>query len=122
MSNVIANQFINPIIYTSAAVETVSLVTGASPVLYGAKLLGMVISNASVTSGWAQVFDGNAAPSAGAAPMLSVQVAAGAQNSLDCSVFNHLPVKKGIVVVLSSTLATYTAISSGLFITAAYVT
>ena len=115
------NMLINSNIYTSSAVETASLVTGSSPQQFGCKLLGFIGSNASTTNGWIQLFDGYAAPSSGSVPILSVQTGTGLQSSLDCSVFNCIDCKLGIVLVLSSTLATYTPISSGLFITAFWI-
>ena len=107
---------------TASTGETSSLVTGSSPIPFGAKLLGLIVSNVSGTAGWAQVFDGYATPSNSAVPLLNIQVASGAQNSLDCGVFNCLKVKNGIVVVLSSTINTYTPISSGLVTFAAFIT
>ena len=115
------NMLINSNVYTSSTVETASLVTGSSPQQFGCKLLGFISSNASGSSGWVQLFDGYAAPSSGSKPILSVQTGAGLQSSLDCSVFNCVDCKLGIVLVLSSTLATYTPISNGLFNTVFWI-
>lgn len=94
--------------------ETASLVSGNTEATRSCKLLGLVVSNTSGTSGWAQIFDGYAAPSSGSVPILNIQVQAGLQNSLDCSAFNCLTTVNGIVIVLSSTINSYTPITSGL--------
>ncbi len=107
--------------HTTSTGDGYSLVTGGAPLTYGAKLLGIIVSNVSGTAGWAQVFDGYAQPAGGAVPLLSIQVAAGSQNSLDCSVFNCVSVTKGIVITLSSTINTYTAINSGLVVFCAWI-
>ena len=115
-----ANQY-----HTTSTGETASVVTGSSPLPYGGKLLGLLVSNVSATAGWAQVFDGYAAPASGSVPILNIALAAsgspGSQNSLDCSVFNCIDVKQGIVIVLSSTINTYTAVSSGLVTFCAWI-
>ncbi len=114
---------------TQSTGETASLVSGSSPLLSGGKLLGLLVTNASGSAAWAQVFDGYAAPAGGSVPILNIGLAAGGsafvgagqQNSLDCSVFNCIDVKNGIVIVLSSTLNTYTAVSSGLVTFCAWI-
>jgi hypothetical protein len=122
MPFVTKNEFVNANQYsTQSTGETASLVSSSTPLPYGGKLLGLIVSNVSRTNGWAQVFDGYAAPSSGSVPILNIQVGAGLQNSLDCSVFNCLAVTTGIVVVLSSTINTYTPISSGLVCFAAWI-
>jgi len=116
MAYVVNGKFEVPSIYTSAALETVSLVTGSSPLLSGGKLLGFVATNASASTAYVQLFDGYAAPSGGSVPIVSILVQANSQVSFDASVFNCIPVKSGIVLALSSTLTTYTAVSSELFV------
>src|ERR1017187_1107720 len=116
MAYAVLNKFEFPSIYTSAALETTALVTGSSPITNGVKLLGFLATNNSAALAYVQVFDGYAAPSAGAAPIICVQVPAGSQQSFDASVFNCVPMKVGIVIVLSSTLTTYTAVASQLYI------
>ena len=108
--------FYEPSIYTSAAAETVALVTGASAVLNGAKLLGFVAHNTSSSTAYVQVFDAYAAPPPSAVPIASIQVMASSMTSFDAGVFNYIPMKYGIVIALSSTLATYTAVTTHLFV------
>ena len=113
--------FTEPNLYSSGAAETVSLVTGSSPLAFGAKLLKLIADSSSSSASWVQVFDGYAAPSSGAVPMLSLRLAANAQAVFDVGAANSLPVSSGIVVALSSTGPTYTAVSNHLFLTAMWI-
>jgi hypothetical protein len=108
-------------IYSSSAAETVSLVSGSVQESVGAKLLGFIADNVTGSAGWVQVFDGYGSPTAGEVPICRVQVAANSECSFDPGVFNCLKVSKGIVIALSSTCATYTAISSGLVVSAWWI-
>jgi hypothetical protein len=109
-------------IYTSAALETVSQVTGAADLTgtttFKAYLLGMVFENTSAATGWIQVFDGYGTVTNGAVPIVSIKVAATTQSSFGSPVIFDIPVKKGIMVALSSTGPTYTAVTNSLFVTA----
>jgi len=113
--------FVNPNIYSSAALETVALVTGGANLANGARLLGFVANNNSASAAYVQVFDKSSAPSGGAVPLLVVNIAATSQQSVDCNCLNCLPVVNGIVIALSSTLATYTQVATQLFVTAAWI-
>lgn len=106
--------------YTSAALETVSLVTGSSQLSIPALLLGLVAENTDSQTNYVQVFDGYAAPTAGAVPLVSLKTAAGVQISLEGLSFYGLAVSKGIVLALSSTGPTYTAVANKMFVTAWY--
>lgn len=115
------NYLIVPSVYTSAAPETAALVSGPAPT--SAKLLGLIATNDGYAQAcWAQIFDGYGAPSTGAVPIVTLAVAVAGQASLDPGSFNCLPVANGIVVVLSSTAATYTPITNCLFATGFWIT
>lgn len=115
------NFFIVPSEYTSAAAETASLATGSAALVNGAKLLGFACINTSASAAWVQVFDGNAAPAGSAVPKISLAVAATSSVTFGTGDFNCSPMQNGIVIVLSSTPTTYTAVSSALFTYCAFV-
>ena len=100
--------------YISTAPETTSLVTGSSPLSIGGHLVGLVCTNTSASSAFIQIFDGYAAPSSGASPLITLSVGAMSQQSLDSNCFHFQHCLQGIVVVLSSTLSTYTSIATSL--------
>ncbi len=122
MAFVATNMFVTPSVYHSAALETAALVTGSVPLVApsGAKLLGFY-ATAGTGASFVQVFDGYAAPAGASVPLVSIAVPATSTAHFDATAFNCLPVTNGIVIVLSSTLATYTAISSQLFVTAFFI-
>jgi hypothetical protein len=118
--------FRDPSVYTSSGLETVSLVTGTShlPFPQGAGLLQLFAYN-SGSAGFVQVWDGYASPTDGyldQSLLLSYPIASSGAVSLEFTTSNWLPVTVGIVVVLSSTVSTYTALSSSLFCTALWTT
>lgn len=100
--------------YISTAPETTSLVTGSSPLAIGGHLVGLICTNTSGSNAYIQVFDGYATPAGGSTPLMTLAVGAGAQQSLDSNCFHFQHCFQGIVVVLSSTLSTYTAVTSNL--------
>jgi hypothetical protein len=80
------------------------------------------MDNYSSSAGWFQFFDGYAAPAGGSVPLASLRVGATSQISLDLrpssngiKVIERFQV--GIVIVLSSTGNTYTAVSDEQFVT-----
>lgn len=112
-----------PNVYSSSALETVSLVTGSSSLsaIGGVKLLGLIADNASGATGWVQIFNGHTAPSGGAVPIVSLRVATVSQISLDCAGINCIPFSDGIVIALSSTGPTYTAVATNMFVSCFWV-
>lgn len=106
--------------YTSAALETTSLVTGAVPLAYGhpATLLGLLYDNYDGYQDWVQIFDGYQQPSTGSVPLVSLRVFSGSQGSFGGESPTNITCVVGIVVVLSSTGATYTPVTNKLFTTA----
>jgi hypothetical protein len=114
---------ISPNVYTSpSSFDSVALVSGSSPLLYAPKLLGFVAENTDSGTAWVQLFDGYAAPQAGAVPILSLRAATNVQVVFNPDAFNCISspaLNTGIVIALSSTVPTYTAISTHyLFLTA----
>lgn len=105
-------------VYTSSALETVSLVSGSTVLTRGGSLLGFLADNFSSSAGWVQVFDGHAAPSNAAVPIASFRVGATSQISVGLTAVVGISVNNGIVLALSSTGPTYTAVSTELFVTA----
>lgn len=110
-----------PNVYSSAALETTSLVTGTSAVNGGAKLLGLLAENTSNATGWIQLHNGHAAPTNGAVPIVSIKAATVTQVSLDLAGVNCLPFSDGIVVALSSTGPTYTAVATSMFVSCFWI-
>jgi hypothetical protein len=115
------NFLIVPQVYSSAAAETVSLVSGSSPTLSGCKLIELFALNTNSSAEYLQLFDGYAAPSNGDVPLLVQSIGALGNEVLDFGSANCLPFQFGIVAALSSTAATYTAVSSHLFCTALFI-
>jgi|ERR1700678_311208 hypothetical protein len=114
---------ISPNVYTSSsAFDSVALVSGSSPLLYAPKLLGFVAENTNGSTSWVQLFDGYAAPAGGATPILSLKALTATQVVFNPDAFNCISspaLNTGIVIALSSTGPTYTAISTHyLFLTA----
>lgn len=118
----INNTFRDPSVYTSAAAETASLITGSVALFTGAGLLQLHAYNSSSSAAFVQVFDGYAAPENASVPLLSVPVATITEAVLEFTTSNWLPVTKGIVIVLSSTQPTYTQVANKLFCTALWTT
>lgn len=123
MTYVATNSFEVPNIYHTLTdrYDGYALVTGPTPLVFGAKLLGMIVENVTSSTLWAQVFDGYAAPSALAVPIAELQIAGTSQGSLDFGVFNCIPVKKGIVIAGSSTRGVYTAVAASMWLTAGWI-
>lgn len=116
------NYFIQPnIFHSDETVDGYCFVTGESPLSAGAKLLGLIAENSSGSTAWIQVHDGYQEPDAGAVPIVSLKATTGQQVSLDCQAFNCIPVSLGIVVALSSTNSTYTAVAPGMWLSAFWI-
>lgn len=115
--------FLIPNVYHSAALEGVSLVTGSvdRDGYGGVKLLSFIAENTGIGTCWFQVFNGHAAPSAGAVPMISIKALTSQQVSQDLSGVNCIFCKNGIVIAQSSTGPTYTSQTGSAFITAFYI-
>ena len=110
--------FVEPnVFHTGSSLDGYSLVTGATQLTYGAKLLGFITMN-SGGDGYVQVHDGYAQPTNASVPLVSIKALSGTQVSLDCSVFSCVPVRTGIVIALSTTGSTYTAGAATLWTTA----
>ena len=113
--------FIAPnVFHSGSTLDGYSLVTGSTAVP-GAKLLGFIAENTSVSTAWFQVHDGYSQPSNGSIPLVSIKATAGSQVSLDCESFNCVPLTKGIVVTMSSTGPTYTSVTAAMWLSAFFI-
>jgi hypothetical protein len=72
-------------------------------------LLKLLATNQVSSTRFVQIFDAAATPSPGASPLAELQVAGNTQGSLDFLVSHWLPLVNGLVIVSSTTSATYTA-------------
>ena len=118
--------FRDPSVYVSAAPETVALVTGAVPTSTGVGLLQLFAFSSSGSDGYVQVWDGYADPAdgyTGQKLMVSYVIKSDTALQLDFTPSHWLPTKQGLVIVLSSTQATYSSVAgSKLFCTALWTT
>jgi hypothetical protein len=110
-----------PNVYSSAALEAVSLVSGSSAFAQGCTLIGFTVLNNNAATRYIQVFDGYATPSGGAVPLLVLAVPATTSSSFSYNV-PLVTTKTGLVVATSTTAATYTAGSGDMFVTAFWLT
>lgn len=102
--------------YTSANSDGYTFATGTySQGTDGYLLLGMLCTNQTNSTLFAQVFDGYTAPTLNQVPVLELQVPSNGQSSLDLGSAHCEFFKKGITVAASSTSGKFTYLGAFMF-------
>lgn len=108
-------------IYSTGASADGSVVLTEAGVAHRGKLHAMLVINNTAATLHVQVFDANALPSAGAHPILELQVPAGTQSSLDLDKdTKDLNFVNGLTIACSSTTWSYTSVAAAMFLTCWY--